>query len=413
MSDGGQRRIAVIGAGPVGLAAAAHLVERGAPRCCSRRATPWAPACARGGTCGCSRRGATTSTRRRRLLGAPAGGAGPDGLPTGRELVDEYLRPLAALPRSRRTSASNTGWSRSRGAGFDKMKTLGARRAPFVLRVRSADGRGGRAGARRDRCLGHLRARPTRSAPAGCPRIGESGPAERIVYGIPDVLGAERARYAGRRVWLWAAATRPSTCCSIWPQLARQAPGTRSPGWCAAREVGGVFGGGEHDALPARGALGPRMRALVERGAAADHRLAHRRVDATTADGRRRRRRRPRGARRRSTRSSRATGFRPDLAMLRELRWGWTRPSKPGRAGAADRPERPQLRHRAAARRERAGASRAGLLHRRHEELRPRADVPAADRLRAGALGGGRAGGRLGGGARGSSWAAGDGRLLG
>jgi hypothetical protein len=78
------------------------------------------------------------------------------------------------------------------------------------------------------------------------------------------------------------------------------------------------------------------------------------------------------------------TGFRPDLGPLRELRLD--RPDHGGPTGArpADRPERPQLWHGAAAWRGGTGAARAGLLRRRHEELRPRADLPHADRLRAG-----------------------------
>ena len=83
-----------------------------------------------------------------------------------------------------------------------------------------------------------------------------------------------------------------------------------------------------------------------------------------------------------------ATGFRPeprhpprDPPRARRDRRG------PQAPRAADRPERPLLRHGRAARVPRAHPPRAGLLHRRHEVVRPRADVPARHRLRAGAVG--------------------------
>src|SRR5947207_7829366 len=93
--------VAVIGAGPVGLATAAHLVEREIPFVVLeagpaagdhvrawghvRVFSPW---------------GFNTDPAAVRLLEA-GGWTAPDAesLPTGRELVERYLAPLAALPR--------------------------------------------------------------------------------------------------------------------------------------------------------------------------------------------------------------------------------------------------------------------------------------------------------------------------
>ena len=110
-----------------------------------------------------------------------------------------------------------------------------------------------------------------------------------------------------------------------------------------------------------------------------------------------------------------ATGFRPDFrdACPRSASTcirGW---NVRAALGPADRSQRAQLRHRAPAWRGRAGAAGAGLLHRRDEELRARADLPDDDRLRAGPLGRGRARRRLGGGARDAARAAGNRRLRG
>ena len=100
-----------------------------------------------------------------------------------------------------------------------------------------------------------------------------------------------------------------------------------------------------------------------------------------------------------------ATGFRPDFSFLRRIA---RRARSGGRsaagARAADRPELPFLRHRAAAWHRRARPSRTRLRHRRLEILWPRADLPDGDRLRAGPLGRGRDGRRPRGGARRCSW---------
>ena len=92
--------VVVIGAGPVGLAAAAHLAERGleflvlesGPGAAAaidewrhvKLFSPWRY---------------DIDAAARRLLDA-AGWAAPDdeALPTGAELVETYLRPLAKLP---------------------------------------------------------------------------------------------------------------------------------------------------------------------------------------------------------------------------------------------------------------------------------------------------------------------------
>ena len=82
-----------------------------------------------------------------------------------------------------------------------------------------------------------------------------------------------------------------------------------------------------------------------------------------------------------------ATGQRPDLSLTRELRLDldpWLESAKA--LGPLDRSQRAFLRLGAAARASRAGAPGARLLHRRRQELWPSADLPAADRLRAGPL---------------------------
>ena len=63
-----------------------------------------------------------------------------DVLPTGSELVAEYLRPLGELPQIAPHVRLSTRVLAVTRAGYDKMKTPGRHQAPFELRVHSVAG---------------------------------------------------------------------------------------------------------------------------------------------------------------------------------------------------------------------------------------------------------------------------------
>ena len=132
----------MIGAGPVGLAAAAHLVSRGETPIVLeageqvgatvrqwghvRVFSPW--------------RYNIDAVAAAMLEKAGWTMPDPEHLPTGRELVEQYLEPLAALPEIRphvRLRTRVIGVSRR---GFDKLRTQGRETAPFVVRVRTPGG---------------------------------------------------------------------------------------------------------------------------------------------------------------------------------------------------------------------------------------------------------------------------------
>src|SRR5207253_10372819 len=100
----------------------------------------------------------------------------------------------------------------------------------------------------------------------GRPAMGEPAIADRIFYGIPDVLGPERARYAGKRVLVAGSGHSAFNALLDLAVLAEQAPGTEIT-WVIRRgDTRQLYGGGADDQLAERGRLGQRLRELVEAG---------------------------------------------------------------------------------------------------------------------------------------------------
>jgi thioredoxin reductase len=260
--------VAVIGAGPIGLAAAARLVRKGeAPLVLEagdaigrsvrewahvRMFSPWEY---------------NVDAAAAELL-TEAGWRRPakDELPTGGELVERYLEPLAALPslRSRiRLGARVVGVTRK---GIDKVRTAGRADRPFVVRVLGADGREEAIEAKAVVDASGTWTSPNPAGADGLPALGERAAADRIFYGIPEILGARRDRYAGRTVLVVGGGHSALNALAELADLRDQLPSTRIV-WAMRKEsIEEAYGGEEADALQARGALGSQARRLVESG---------------------------------------------------------------------------------------------------------------------------------------------------
>jgi thioredoxin reductase len=150
--------------------------------------------------------------------------------------------------------------------GHDKMKTPGREHAPFVLRVACPDGTEEQILAKAVIDASGTWRTPNPLGADGLPALGEAAAADRIVYGIPDVLGAERDRYAGKRVLVVGSGHSAFNALLDLAELAHQEPGTELTWAVRRKEVGQLFGGEQNDALPERGRLGTRTRQLVESG---------------------------------------------------------------------------------------------------------------------------------------------------
>ena len=383
------KTVAIIGAGPVGLAAAAHVLERGLTPIVLEAGSDVGHAVRQWGHVQLFSPWEYNVDRAAARLLASTGwnSPEPEQYPTGAELVERYLEPLAtrtALASHIHTSSRVTDISR---VGFDKLKSKGREAAPFELRYQNGQGpKSVRADAVID-ASGTWHS-PNPAGANGLRAIGETQAADRIAYGMPDVLGKDRARYAGKTVAVLGAGHSAIGTLTDLARLATEAPQTRPVWLLRGNDPAKAFGGGANDKLAARGELGAAFAALV----AAGRITGRERIPGFAS-----RRRRPSPHRRRRLRLLRPSGGggRTDrgdgLPARSRLRPRIAHPARsrdrmPGRAGAADRSQRTQLRHGAAARRARTGAGRTRVLFRRHEVLRTRADLPDADRLRTGPL---------------------------
>src|SRR6266567_372861 len=190
MSDA--KTVAIIGAGPVGLAAAAHVLERGMSPVVLEAGpeaghairqwqhvqlfSPWEYNLDKAAT---------------RLLAATGWNSpDPHAYPTGGELLEGYLKPLATRTQLREVIRTSSRVSAISRVGFDKAKTRGRAQAPFEIRYRN--GRGPevlRADAVID--ISGTWFSPNPAGSNGLPAIGEAERADRIAYGMPDVRVAD------------------------------------------------------------------------------------------------------------------------------------------------------------------------------------------------------------------------------
>ena len=324
MSDLDKLPVAVIGAGPVGLAAAAHLIGRGVPvRVFEAGATvaanvrdwghvrlfsPWQY----------NTDAAAVALLKRHGWQEPPG----DVFPTGEDLYAAYLKPLSETPELASMIETGRSVRAVTRRGVDKVVSREREAKPFALSVANGDGR-----IRTHLARAVIDASGTWTSPnplgaGGVPAEGEGECADRMIYGLPDVLGRDRARFEGRVTAVVGAGHSAANILIDLVRLGERNPRTGVLWVVRGSNLARVYGGGSADKLPARGELGAHLRELVESGrvtlvsgfavTAVRREGDHVALEGETAEGIR-----TVGP---FDRVVVATGQRPDLAPVRELR---------------------------------------------------------------------------------------------
>jgi thioredoxin reductase len=322
MTDMKSLPVAVIGAGPVGFAAAAHLIARGIPVKVYeagetvganvrdwghvRLFSPW----------GFNVDAAASALLKRHGWQEPPA----DAYPTGLDLYDAYLRPLAETPEMMEVVETSTRVTAITRYGIDKVTSRDREARPFMLSVLNGT-------VRRDLARAVIDASGTWTTPnplgaGGVSANGEAENSDRIAYGLPDVLGRDRAIYEGRTTAVVGAGHSAANVLIDLARLAERDPETKILWVVRGTNLIRVYGGGLADQLPARGELGAHVKELVDSGrvtlvlgfsATSVRRTGNQVVlqgeteDGTTSIGT-------------VDRIIVATGQRPDLGLTRELR---------------------------------------------------------------------------------------------
>ena len=255
--------VVVIGAGPQGLAAGAHLLERGLEPLVLESGLVPASAVAEWGHVRLFSAWPELVDKAAARLLEPTGWTAPEtGYPTGAEWIDGYLVHLAkALGDRVRYDARVTGVSRK---GRDRLVDADRAEQPFTVHLADGEGNESRLEARAVIDASGTWRRHNPAGADGLPALGERAAADLVAYQVPN--RAEPARYAGKHTVVVGAGDSAFNAIHELVQIAADHPGT-SITWAIRRAVGsGTFGGGAADELPERGALGQRAKRAVESG---------------------------------------------------------------------------------------------------------------------------------------------------
>jgi pyridine nucleotide-disulfide oxidoreductase len=269
MPSPARHTLAIVGAGPIGLEAAAaaldagfdvHVFERGEPGAHVvawghvAMFTPW--------------RMNLGPASRARLERSGWEAPAAEGFPTGEEYAERYLRPLAALPELRdRLHAHSQVVHIGRRALLkgDFPGGIERREQPFRLLVRDPGGRESYLHAFSAIDASGVYGQPNWAGDGGIPARSELYLAPQISYHVDDVLGVQRARYAGKRVLVVGGGDSAATTVTSLMKLAIEAPETRVV-WVTRKPADALLTEVRNDPLPERRALRARAHGLLRGG---------------------------------------------------------------------------------------------------------------------------------------------------
>lgn len=258
--------IAIIGAGPVGLAAAAHLTKYNLPFIILEAGTqvganiqlwshvrlfsPWR----------------YNIDKAAELLLTKNGWVSPDldTLPTGLELIEQYFKPLANTPELKSSLHLNTKVLSVSRKNIDKMKSANRFEAPFDI-LTEAQGTYKSFEARAVIDSSGTWSNPNPSTSSAVWLKEELELSNQIKYGIPNIR-TEKESYINKKVVVVGGGHSAINTLIDLSSLKQDYPNTEILWVLRRKKVEDAYGGEEKDALQARGALGSKIHQLVDNG---------------------------------------------------------------------------------------------------------------------------------------------------
>lgn len=259
--------VAIIGGGPIGLAAAAHLAKRKIPFYLFeagesvganilswkhvRLFSPWKY---------------TIDNVAKDLLSTTAWKApNTEDLPTGEELVNEYLRPLSKLPTIARNIHLSAEVIAIHRKGMDKTKTNGREQKPFVVKVQQK----GKVVSYEAKAIIDSSGTWNQPNPIGSGGVfaaGEKALHNHIFYGIPNVNKYHLERYKNKNIAVVGSGHSALNVLLDLAAVQEKYPNTQLNWILRKKHIAETYGGKEADDLKARGALGIQIEKLVASG---------------------------------------------------------------------------------------------------------------------------------------------------
>ena len=189
----------------------------------------------------------------------------PEACPTGLELAERCLQPLAHLPElagrihlfTQVVQVGRRGLLRGEGSDAGTRS-----QRPFRLLVRDQGGRESFHHAFSLVDASGVYANPDWAGTGGIPARSELYLRPQMAYHVEDVLGLDREKYAGHRTVVIGDGTFAATTVAALARLAGEAPGTTAA-WVTRAAPAGLFPSAEHDPLPGRRELRLQARSLA------------------------------------------------------------------------------------------------------------------------------------------------------
>ena len=259
--------IAIIGGGPVGLAAAAHLTKRKIPFLLFetgdsvgqnilswehiRVFSPW--------------KYNIDKVAEELLLQTKWEAPNKEHLPTGKELVENYFQPLSNLPTIKPFIHLKSKVLSIGRKGLDKMKTFGRETKPFIIKVNE----NGKIKYYESKAIIDSSGTWNQPNPIGSGGVlaeGEQELKSHIYYGIPNVKNKDLDRYKNKNVLVVGGGHSATNVLLDLAEIQKEYPQTKINWVLRKNDISDIYGGQEADGLEARGALGIKIEALVNSG---------------------------------------------------------------------------------------------------------------------------------------------------
>jgi thioredoxin reductase len=189
----------------------------------------------------------------------------PEGLPLGKDLLSDYLEPLAELPEIQPYLSLNSRVVSISRKSIDKMKNNDRENQPFVLYVENGKK------TKRIEAKAVIDSTGTWGSPNPINSEGiwtedERLLHEHIYYGIPNVKDVEGFKYKGKRIAVVGGGHSALNTLIDLAKLKESNPETELFWIMRKRKVEEAYGGEENDQLEARGMLGSLIHQLVISG---------------------------------------------------------------------------------------------------------------------------------------------------